>query len=342
MTVTLLLSLALLSLSACGKKGNPVPPESMIPGRISDLRAWPREGTVFLGWTIPNKNTNDSPLLDLMGFRVFRESRPVAGACETCPAQVQPVAEIEMEYPKGARVEGGKVLWQDTALQPGNEYAYIVVAYNLYGVPSAESNRVIVSWDVPPPPPTNVQTRGDDRSLEITWEFPPSPAAVGFNLYRRAEGGGFGFYPVNPSPVMENRVVDVGLENGKKYFYEVRAARSFRGTFIEGPPSAEAAGVPEKVTPPLPPAGLFGVFQEGGVALRWDESREKDVAGYNVYRREDGQEAFRKINGAPVKEAYYLDTTAEPKKTYVYRVKTVDIYGKESEFSNETEVPIRE
>jgi hypothetical protein len=82
------------------------------------------------------------------------------------------------------------------------------------------------------------------------------------------------------------------------------------------------------------------VFQEGGVALRWDENPEPDVAGYDVYRRAAEEETFRKINPALVKMTYYLDTTADPQKSYTYRLRAVDspFPHRESEFSPDAEV----
>ncbi len=333
-----------LPFTGCGKKGSPVAPEAHFPAPVTDLKAWPKEASVFLGWTIPNKNTDESKLEDLLGFRVFRESRPLKGSCYDCPFQFQIVAEIDIDYPRGARVEGGRVLWQDMAIQPQHEYNYYVLAYSSYLVPSPRSNLVKVFWDEPPPAPGNVKIRSDHRALEITWEFSP-PAGrqafepAGFNVYRRTEGGRYGFDPLNPSPLKEKRVLDMGLENGRKYFYQVSAVENFRGTLIEGPASAEASGVPEKQALPLPPSGLFAVFQEGGIALRWDESREADVAGYNVYRREEGETSFRKINPQPVKEAYFLDAAAAVKKAYDYYVTSVDVYQKESEPSRGAEIP---
>jgi fibronectin type 3 domain-containing protein len=145
---------------------------------------------------------------------------------------------------------------------------------------------------------------------------------------------------LNPEPVKETRFVDGGLQNGKKYYYEVRAVRTFQGTLIEGPASGVAEGIPEKQIPPSPPSGLLAVFEEGGVALRWDKNPEPDVTGYNIYRRAAGEETFRKINPAPIKELYFLDASADPKTSYTYRLKAVDFspIPKESDFSQDSDV----
>ena len=38
-----------------GRKGRPWPRKYNFPAPVSDLRAWPREGAVFLGWSIPTQ-----------------------------------------------------------------------------------------------------------------------------------------------------------------------------------------------------------------------------------------------------------------------------------------------
>jgi predicted small lipoprotein YifL len=338
--VTLLISF----FAACGKKGPPLPPESNVPAAVSDLQAWSREGAVFLGWTVPLRNVEGSKFEELLGFRVFRLDRSLDSSCPECPANFRPVAEIDIDYPRGARIDGGRVLWQDPAVKPRNEYTYFVLAYNFYNAPSPQSKWVKIFWDEPPSAPEGVKTRSESQALEITWRFAPArgeePSVTGFNLYRRTEGEQFGFFPLNPEPVKERRFVDGGLQNGKKYFYEVRAVRNFQGTLIEGSASGVAEGIPEKQIPPSPPRGLVAVFQEGGVALRWDENPEPDVAGYDVYRRAAEEETFRKINPALVKMTYYLDTTADPQKSYTYRLRAVDspFPHRESEFSPDAEV----
>lgn len=321
-----------------------MPPESNVPAAVSDLQAWSRDGKVFLGWTVPTRNVEGQKLGDLLGFKVFRQDRFLEASCPECRANFLPVAEIDIDYPRGARIEGGRVLWQDATVKPRSEYTYFVLGYNFYKTPSPESNRAKIFWDDPPSAPEGVKTRSENQALEIAWKSIPAgreePPVTGFNLYRRTEGERFGFFPLNPEPLKEKRFLDGGLQNGKKYFYEVRAVRNFHGTLIEGPASAVAEGIPEKQTPPSPPRGLVAVFQEGGVALRWDENPEPDVAGYDVYRRSAGEETFRKINFSLVKQPYYLDAAADPQKSYTYRLKAVDspFPHRESDFSQDAEV----
>jgi fibronectin type 3 domain-containing protein len=257
------------------------------------------------------------------------------------------VAEIDVEYPRGAQVEEGRVLWQDITVKPQYEYTYLVRAYNSYKTPSPESNQVSLSWDEPPAAPTKVSLHSEDKALEMSWEFSPRLLngkemvdLSGFNIYRRSEGERFGLLPLNSGPVSGNRYRDAALENGKRYYYEVRAVRDFRGTLIEGLSSALASGIPEKRTPPSPPTGLVAAMQKDGVALRWDPNPEPDIAGYNLYRREKGESVFIKINPQLVTENYFLDKEANLRKPYIYRMTAVDTSPakNESEFSKEVEV----
>ena len=319
-----------------------------MPAPIGDLGAWPREGSLFLRWSVPTKNTDNTNLEDLVGFRVWRAARPLsAPPCNNCPMNFEPMAEIDVEFPRGARVENGMVWWEDTSLRPQYEYVYRVISYNVDKYPSPDSNQVRVFWDSPPAAPGDVTVGKGDLSLEINWEFSnrllngkEMTEAPGFNIYRRLEGQNFGFFPLNPEPLRDRHYWDGVLQAGRDYLYEVRTVRNFRGTPIEGPSSPEVKGVPEKLKAPSPPTGLIAAPQSDGMALRWRQNPEPDVAGYNLYRREEGQNTWKKVNSTLIPELYFLDPSAELKKTYSYRLSAVDKSpsARESAFSQEAEV----
>jgi len=125
-------------------------PESNIPAAVSDLKAWSREGAVFLGWAVPTRNVEGAKLGTCWGLECFAWI-----VLWTPPArnvrQISGRSRKSISTTPGARIEGGRVLWQDTAVKPRNEYTYFVLAYNFYKAPSPESNRVKIFWDEPPP-----------------------------------------------------------------------------------------------------------------------------------------------------------------------------------------------
>ena len=109
----------------------------------------------------------------------------------------------------------------------------------------------------------NVRIKPDDRLLEIRWDFVPRLKSgeslgdpAGFNVYRKGEGGDFGFLPVNPEPVPQSPYRDLRVENGKRYEYVIRALRNFRGTPDRGARlSGREAGCRKKQSPlPIRPA----------------------------------------------------------------------------------------
>jgi hypothetical protein len=283
---------------------------------------------------------------------MFRRASPLGPeSCPDCPLKFEPVAEIDLKFPKEARVEGRRVWWQDPSLKALTEYTYLVLAYNRYQIPGPESNRIKISFDQPPASVTNVKVKPEDRFVEISWDFAPrlkngenlnDPAL--FNIYRKSKGEEFAFLPVNPEPVPQGPFRDGGLENGKEYEYIVRALRNFKGTLIEGLPSPVVIGTPEKFLPPSQPTGLIGIMRrEGdktGVELRWNRNPEPDVAGYDLYRQEMGTDDSAKVNSRLLTEPYFFDTTADPRKAYLYRLKAVDNSPRrnQSQFSLEAEV----
>ncbi len=302
---------------------------------------------MFLKWTIPKRNVQGTKLTDLLGFQIFRQARSLESTPSACPAQFALVAEIDLDFPRSARLQGDVLIWQDETIKPNQEYIYFVVAYNIFKRPSPESNHVRVSWGNLLSPPERLHLRPDHRALEISWETPThlwsaqeQTEFLGMNIYRRLEGEPYGFAPLNAEPLKGNSYWDGQVALGQRYFYEVRAVRNFRGTLLEGVGSPEVSGLARTILPPAAPTGLIGVFQKEGIALRWDAHPEPHIAGFDLYRRAEDEGEFKKINTLLLTERYFLDTAVDHKKTYYYRLKAIDSSPdkRESEFSRETAV----
>jgi hypothetical protein len=79
------------------------------------------------------------------------------------------------------------------------------------------------------------------------------------------------------------------------------------------------------------------------VTLTWRSSSAGEDVGFNVYRAEKGSQLFRKINDALIANSThpsYVDRTAVPGKTYIYKIGIVES-GSER-FSGEIEASIRQ
>ncbi|MGC2323527.1 MAG: fibronectin type III domain-containing protein, partial [Terriglobales bacterium] len=87
------------------------------------------------------------------------------------------------------------------------------------------------------------------------------------------------------------------------------------------------------IFPPAVPTGLEAVSSgtppQPFIDLSWAPNTESDLAGYNVYRHEEGEEP-KKINGELVKGPTYRDSAVQAGHRYWYSVSAVDLRGNES------------
>jgi len=83
--------------------------------------------------------------------------------------------------------------------------------------------------------------------------------------------------------------------------------------------------------PPAPPAGLYTVTGDNRVDIFWNENRERDVAGYNVYYAYSYEGKYTLIGSTETD--YFIDYDAVNGETYFYAVTAYDYNGNESELS---------
>jgi len=327
----------LLLAFACGKKGPPVPWESIVPKRIVDLAALPREGRVLLEWTAPKENTDKTPLIDLEGFHVLRsEGLLIGDQCTGCGEKPKPVYEMKLD---GKGEEKGKklsIFIEDH--EPRKVYVYQIVSVNRRGHLGFPSNPVWVYWDAPLDPPKSVKEEQGDKRVDLSWEA--VEGASGYNVYRREEDESFSSRPLNREPLLETQFTDLSVENEKKYIYSVRTLRRVVKTDVEGKGSQEVAATPTDMIPPGSPLALVAIPLKSGIELNWRKSPESDLLGYNVYRRKSGEQDFKRLTETPLTKETYLDTQVELGQDYEYAVTTVDnsVRKNESPLSEEVRV----
>ncbi len=327
----------MMGVVSCGKKGPPVPWESIVPKRIVDLAALPSEGRLLLEWTAPNENTDKSPLLDLEGFQVLRsEGLLIGDQCRGCGEKTAPVYEMKLD---GKGEEKGKklsIFIEDQ--EPGKVYVYQVISVNRRGYPSSPSNPVWVYWDSPLPPPKRVIGDQGDKKVDLSWEL--VEGAKGYNIYRRGVEESYSTRPLNREPLPEAKYTDLSVENEKTYIYSVRTLRRVAKTDVEGKDSQEAAVTPTDLIPPGSPVGLLAFPLKNGMELNWRKNPEPDLLGYHVYRRKPGEKEFKRLTESPLTKESYLDTQVELGQDYDYAVTAVDhsVRKNESPLSEEVRV----
>jgi len=129
------LLLALISpifLPGCGVKSSPVPPETVYPAAISDLRASADPTGINLTWSRPMHNVSGHSLRDLGGFVVLRGE----GNQPLQPLVELPVTDQERFSPQRT------FSYVDSETRVGNRYRYEIVSHTIDGYTSAPSNAV--------------------------------------------------------------------------------------------------------------------------------------------------------------------------------------------------------
>jgi hypothetical protein len=106
----------------------------------------------------------------------------------------------------------------------------------------------------------------------------------------------------------------------------------------------------EAASPPLPP--IVAPLPDGaGPVLSWTVENETQLYGYLVYRSESPDGAMIRVNdevieklstadGVPVKYRW-RDRTAEPGRTYWYKIGTVSLQGERSDLTGKVEKSYR-
>jgi predicted small lipoprotein YifL len=334
-----LLTLLVAMLASCGRKTELLTPDSPRPEGVKDLSATVRDAVAFLSWSVPTKNVEgkDLPPGGIVEFGVYRAEIDR----ERKRPYYKQVAVINLANPAPARVRDGTVFWSDSGLKYGKTFAYRVRAYGTRGSVSTYSTEVRVVPLLSLVPPKRVTAKAGDRVVELSWETVTTLADgsahqgfVGYNVYRGTEPGRQEKVQLNREPVQTNVYRDA-VVNDRTYYYLIRAVDGPAPSGKESLDSEEVSATAKDMTPPDKPTGLTVVPGIGRVFLTWNENREGDLAGYQVYRATKSGGAYEQLTEKPINRTTYSDTSVKQGMTYYYTVTAVDKAGNESLRSRE-------
>ncbi|MGH9503770.1 MAG: fibronectin type III domain-containing protein [Terriglobales bacterium] len=350
-------------LVSCGAPGVPIPPALELAKPVTDLRAARKGDRVYLAWTVPIRTTDRQTLRHLGATSICRSLKVPVTECKNPVAEIpaarfplpgsapakpgSPAPKVEASYTDILPEELQK---QD----PTAEISYAVSVQNESGRSAGLSNRVQVPSAPALPPPNNFHAEVTSSGVLLSWDCPPAPPASDvithkLRIYRREQGKpgdakvsdvDYGscpqIQPANPGAgAQTNRqaeLLDQAFEWENHYVYRaavitVVAEPSKPGVEVEGDDTPVVSIFAHDVFPPPVPTGLQAVFSGVGQApfidLVWSPDTEADLAGYNVFRHEEGGQPV-KLNPELVKTPAFRDLNVQSGKKYFYSVSAVD------------------
>jgi hypothetical protein len=126
-------------LSCCGKKGPPVPPDTLPLFPVTDLNAKLFENEIELSWTA--QAGRGAPVPD--GFRIYRSQKSLMDPqCPECPDVFEMVSELAVAFSLWGWTE--RLINYHEILEKGHIYRYRIIAYTFSGLTSEWSNTVEV------------------------------------------------------------------------------------------------------------------------------------------------------------------------------------------------------
>ena len=177
-----------------------------VPVAPASVTATAKPEGVVLGWTAPQRATTGSDAPIITGYNIYRS------------APNEPLDESPTPI-NNAPVKGTTY----TDAPEYGEHTYRVTAVSSAGPPRIESEpstAVNATFKdlVPPPPPQNINVLLETKAVRLVWDDVPVPDIYGYQIYRSDRGKR---YKLIPNPSTEAQFLDISVEPGITYVYEI-------------------------------------------------------------------------------------------------------------------------
>jgi hypothetical protein len=343
-TLYRVLCLSLLGLAACAKISEPLPPQLLVPKPATDLKVAQYADKTLLSVSMPGENTDGSRVLTLGEVEIFRlagdRANPGPLPQDAFLAQAERIQTIRAGDLGRYLTSGVLNFWDAGISEPdkfyGEGFLYAIRFINQKNQTAGFSNQVFAApVPIPIAPETFSRTLSRD-GIQITWAAPGKnmdgsmPARIaGYNVFRSENPKDFPPFPLNPEPLAKPEFVDRSFEFDKSYYYRITVVGSLANPRAESLPSAPFKVVTLDTFPPGMPKNLSFVVEKGVVTLLWGPPDDTDIAGYRIYRMEEGSTERLLLQEDLVTALSFRDDKARAGKKYQYGIAAVDTHKNE-------------
>ena len=341
---TVILGATVLVSGGCGYKNLPVPPESVVPKPIEDLRYTKGEDSVELSWTYPEETVNGRNIMAISSFELYRAEVPADDYCATCPIPYAQPISIE----GGVTQEEGVLRiasYQSGLLRPGYKYFFKVQARTNWWATSDDSNVITFVWEEPVAAPVGIKTITNESGVVINWQpvttyadGSPLSDDVMYQVYRSTDGGGFAKYK---GPIATTSIIDDEMEKGVDYSYQVQSLLRVGGDYVVGGMSDVTSAAAFDSIAPAVPDSVKAIGTGTGVKVIWNKVGDEDLAGYNVYRKKGGESSYKKVGTVEVPYTIFMDSSVSEDEEVSYVVTAFDDSTPANESKQSKEATIR-
>jgi len=341
--------LLLFSFIFCGRKGPILPPLPQVIQKIEVFEIAQRGEAVFLEWENPTAYIDGSPVSVIVEVEIWLAERAKGAAGESAQLSLD-------EFEKKARILATikkeqfsefQVIRDETSIRLSYPYmfsggdfieknlTFAIRVIDRRKKKSTFSDLLSIEPKFLSLPPRRVRATVFKDRIEVKWDPAEknidrsSPAYFkGYNIYR-AEGDGIP-RRLNSLLVKEGRYDDKDFLIGSVYRYFVRASAAESPPFAESDDSEIIMILARDTFPPAAPIDLVAIAAEDLISLSWETNSEKDLGGYRVWRKGEGEEEYTLLTPKPIRESAYNDTTVKKNKRYYYAITAQDKLGNES------------
>lgn len=338
-----LLLAGILFFGGCGHKTLPVPPESIVPKAIDDLRYSLDEKGVTLTWSYPAQTIQGTDLTDIASFEVYRAVVALDSYCPTCPIPFgEPIVVPGGMIGKDGRRKGS---YESALLRSGEKYFFKVRSRTSWWAASADSNIVTFVWHIPAKAPATLQVEGGDRSVRLQWQAAtqlmdgqPLDLPIRYQVLRSLDGKTFEELATVGTGTS---YTDASLQNGRNYYYKIQSVLQVDGNAVGGGMSKVATAVPVDLTAPDVPTGVTVVAVGNGFKVFWDAVSAGDLQGYHIYRRAAGQQEKERIGDVEAVYTIFEDNNVPADVQFYYSVSAYDKMQPANESKPSVEATVR-